>query len=72
MVHQRSDEDCRLIGEHKFTEECSTFGDVIKTWQVILGVIAIAFLLVAVGCALICFCRVKRRYQKLVDGMDLD
>ena len=72
MVHQRSDGNCRLIGDHKYSEECSAFGDVIKTWQVIVGVLVLALLMVAVGCALVCFCRARQKYQKLVDGMDLD
>ena len=50
-----------------FEESCSVTREMIKTWPVICGIMAIVLLLVATVTFLFCFCRVKSRYNRLLE-----
>jgi hypothetical protein len=51
-----------------FVEECSMIKELVKTWPVVIGLIIFVCLLILTLGFLFCFCRMKHRYQLLLEA----
>jgi hypothetical protein len=51
-------------------EDCSTAKDLVMSWQGLIGVVALCCLSLAALVLFVCFCKVKKKYQLLMDEGD--
>jgi hypothetical protein len=52
------------------TEECSVTSELMKSWPIIIGLIALVFLLILAVIFFYCFCRIKNKYNQLLEDRD--
>ena len=54
----------------EYTESCSVTSELMKSWPVIIGLVSLVILLLLALIFFYCFCRIKAKYQRLMEDRD--